>query len=99
GNEGGADCQEADDDGHHTQGEEEPPGVAQTRVLLGRRDGGGGCEWKAHGVSLLVLNRSFPDCRSLKPPQRLQELMLPTRRNGGNDFPLKNAAGSRVIAA
>src|SRR5262245_5338553 len=54
-NEGGADCEEADDEGHHTQGEEEPPGVTQTRELLGRWGGGGGCEWKAHGVSLLVL--------------------------------------------
>jgi hypothetical protein len=46
-----------------------------------------------------ALRRSFPDGRSPKPQQRLQEVILPTRRNGGNDFPLKNAAGSRVIAA
>ena len=35
---------------------------------------------------------------ALKPQQRLQEVSLPTRRNGCNDFPLNNAAGSRVIA-
>jgi hypothetical protein len=31
--------------------------------------------------------------------QRLQKLSLLTRRNGRNDFPLKNAVGSRVLAA
>jgi hypothetical protein len=33
----------------------------------------------------------------LGPQQRLPELSLSIRRNGGNDFPLKTAARSRVI--
>ena len=44
-------------------------------------------------------NRSFPEGRSLTPRQRLQELNLPTRRNGSNDFPRNSAAGGRPIAA
>src|SRR5262249_35665679 len=40
------------------------------------------------------LSQSFPEERLLEP-RRLRELSLPTRRNGCNDFPLKNAAGSR----
>src|SRR5690242_9076405 len=46
-----------------------------------------------------ALSRSLPEERPLGPRQRLRELRLPTRRNGCNDFPLTNAAGSRPIAA
>jgi hypothetical protein len=45
-----------------------------------------------------ILIRSIPDERPLGPRQRLQELSLPTRRDGCTDFPLKTAAGSRAVA-
>ena len=46
-----------------------------------------------------ALSRSFPDGRSLGLQLRLQQVRVSTRRNGCNDFPLKNAAASRPVAA
>jgi hypothetical protein len=43
--------------------------------------------------------RSVPDECPLESRHRLQALIVSTRRNGCKDFPLKNVAGSRPIAA
>src|SRR5262249_14326503 len=44
-----------------------------------------------------AVTRAFPDDRPLGSRQRLQELNLPTRGYGCNDFPLKTAAATHPI--
>ena len=54
---------------------------------------------RAFHETVASITRSFPDDRPLGSRQRLQELNLPTRGNGRNEFPLKTAAATHPIPA